>query len=163
MSTYFSKQMPAAYFNIKAPEKFNVPSEALFLCPWQLLPWGFRAAVKHAYHFRPLQVKCQHTGTLEYSNPPAIHMGSYSLLDWTRMVFPSLRSPFPKTSSVWRTELLVSSFLPIHEVRDGSHSVAWFWLHSLNCGNSSPLRISVLFKLGQNDPHTAEGSFLTTY
>lgn len=49
--------MPAAYFNIKAPAKFNVLSEAHFLCLWRLLPGGFRAEMEHAYNFSPLQVK----------------------------------------------------------------------------------------------------------
>lgn len=52
-------------------------------------------------------VKWQYTGTLGYSNPPATRMESYGLLDWTRMVFHSLRSPFPKTLNVWRMEPLV--------------------------------------------------------
>lgn len=157
---YFSRQMPATYFNTKASAKFNIPSEAHFLCLWPLLPGGFRAELEHADNFCLFQVKWQYTGTLGYSNPPATRMESYGLLDWTRMVFHSLRSPFPKTLNVWRMEPLVSSFLPFHEIRDGSNSVIWFWLHSLNCGNSWPLYISVLFKLGQNTPHIAAESFL---
>ena len=122
--------------------------------------WGFRAEVEHAYNFCLSQVNWQHTGTLGYSNPPATSTGSYSPLDWRRMVFPSRRNAFPKTSNVRRMEPLESSFFSFHEIRDGSSSMTWFWLHSLNCGNSWPLYILILFRLEQNAPHTAEESVL---